>query len=195
MNNIKTIEVIKPVLGLNVGDTLTRKDANSNFIGGEDKVGEGYMVSTHLSVSPSTVEELAAFKVTEWFMSKKDYRDLLRKQEEKINATYTRTTYNCLDCVVADLKNELEYTKKELEYERNRANKHMEFIPAIKNTKARLNLIEKRIDTKINEFAMNLEKVNKVLELGLADDSFLPQVKESVVVFSNMVDLLKKLKA
>jgi len=195
MNNIKTIEVIKPVFGLNVGDTLTRSSAEDNFVHDDKAIGDGYVASKYLSIDKDAKINWDSFQTIEWFMSKKAYKALLKKQEEEFNKDYTCTTYNALDYVVTDLQDRLKYVESELEYERYRANNYAALIPSIRKSQSRLSLIEKRIDTKINEFSVNLEKVNKVLELELADDSFLPQVKESVVVFSNMIDLLTKIKA
>ena len=69
MNNIKTIEVVKPVFGLNVGDRLNKDLTDGNFYLAEGCNGEGYSFTRMVSVKSDSVDK-ENFKVVEWIAEK-----------------------------------------------------------------------------------------------------------------------------
>jgi hypothetical protein len=202
MSNIKTIEVIEPIFGLNVGDTLTRLDENSNFTNTSELVGDGYMVSNSVSLVSDIIEGANAFKVIEYF-------DEPVKEESKCKCT----TYK-------DLKNELSMYKDLYEYSLDSNGKLQSIIDdrqEVVNQKC--NVIESlkielqnsrdvirelreivgkrgnRIDSKLLEFEKQLLDTSKDLEKELISGERLEKLSESYTVFYNMIDLLKKIKA
>ena len=66
MNNIKTVEVIKALPGLEVGDILTRNDGNSNFELNVEEITETYSAKRHISISQTLLNK-EEFKAIEWF--------------------------------------------------------------------------------------------------------------------------------
>lgn len=66
MKNIKTLEVISELPGLEVGDTLTRKDSDSDFVLNVETVTEAYTAKRFISLSPSLINK-DEFKAIEWF--------------------------------------------------------------------------------------------------------------------------------
>jgi hypothetical protein len=169
MSNIKTIEVIEPIFGLNVGDTLTRLDENSNFTNTSELVGDGYMVSNSVSLVSDIIEGANAFKVIEYF-------DEPVKEESKCKCT----TYK-------DLKNELSMYKDLYEFS----------LESNDELHDKLQKLENRIVTKRKEFEEKLESLSKSLssEIGLISGETLEKLSEAYAVHYNMIDLLKKLTA
>jgi hypothetical protein len=147
MNNIKTVEVIKALPGLEAGDTLTRKDGDSNFELNIETITEDYSAVRHISISQSLLNK-EEFKAIDWFEKR-------TPNKEKI----------------ASLEKELYLTSKRLE------------------------LIEKRIDSKINEFEKEFNRVENNFADGMYFGEAEQWADESMTVHYNMIDLLKKIKA
>lgn len=66
MNNIKTVEVVKALPGLEVGDTLTRLNADSNFELRVETVTDSYTAKRIISISETLLNK-DEFKAIEWF--------------------------------------------------------------------------------------------------------------------------------
>lgn len=175
MSNIKTIEVIEPIFGLNVGDTLTRLDENSNFTNVSELVGDGYLVSNSVSLISDIIEGTNAFKVTEYF---KDQEQVICQSECECKPKCT--TYK-------DLKNELSMYKDLYEFS----------LESNDELHDKLQKLENRIVTKRKEFEEKLESLSKSLssEIGLISGETLEKLSEAYAVHYNMIDLLKKLTA
>lgn len=75
MSNIKTIEVIKPLTGLEVGDVLTRSSNEYNFELDVETAGEvigvPYTAQRFISLSESLIN-IDEFKAIEWFEDKEE---------------------------------------------------------------------------------------------------------------------------
>lgn len=66
MNNIKTVEVVKALPGLEVGDTLTRLTPNDNFELRVETVTDTYTAKRVISLSETLLNK-DEFKAIEWF--------------------------------------------------------------------------------------------------------------------------------
>ena len=86
MKNIKSVEVIKSLTGLEQGDVLTRKDSNSNFELNVETVTETYSAKRFISLSEELLNK-EEFKAIEWFTPKitnKQARERLEILETRI---------------------------------------------------------------------------------------------------------------
>jgi len=81
MKNIKTIEVTSQLPGLEVGDTLTRKDSESNFELIVETVTDNYTAKRYISLSPSLINK-DEFKATEWFETIKTNKQKIAELEK-----------------------------------------------------------------------------------------------------------------
>lgn len=171
MKNIKTIKVIEPIFNLNVGDTLTRLDENSNFTNVSELAGEGYLVCNSISLDPDVIGGLESFEVSEYFVAPK----------KKITKDY-----------VESLEKELFLAK--LMYE-----KALDLLAESEgvgyNQSKELEKITKRIDTKLEEFIAETKKLDKTLANEFLSGERMEWADEASTVYYNMIDLLKKLKA
>lgn len=89
MNNIKSIEVVNPVYGLNVGDVLTRETSEDSFSFSAEHVGEDYTYSRSISLSPSLITK-DDFVAIEWFEQKKTKRQIIEELEQKLTDSIER---------------------------------------------------------------------------------------------------------
>lgn len=69
MNNIKTIEVVKPVFGLGVGSQLTRANDALPFEFKSETISDGFASTKSVSISEESVNR-DSFKAIEWFAEK-----------------------------------------------------------------------------------------------------------------------------
>lgn len=69
MNNIKTIEVVKPVFGLGVGSQLTRANDTLPFEFKSETISDGFTSTKSVSISEESVNR-DSFKAIEWFAEK-----------------------------------------------------------------------------------------------------------------------------
>ena len=69
MNNIKTIEVIKPVFGLEIGDRLSRVNSGDNFEISSEVITDSYTKKKEVSISESCINK-DEFKAVEWLNEK-----------------------------------------------------------------------------------------------------------------------------
>jgi len=72
MNNIKTVEVTKPIYGLEIGDTATRNNNTDTFVFNSERVGNGFTRNNRTEITEDYLLD-EYFQVTEWFESKLDY--------------------------------------------------------------------------------------------------------------------------
>jgi len=200
MSNIKTIKVIKETMGLLPGTTLSRMDNTKDFFNIEDCVGEGYLISTSMVVSPNSVTD-EFFEVTEWFDPIKDPKS---KQEPKL--TYKQLAnelkmYIDLHDLQLETISELSNTINDLNSKAQ--SQHDDIYSLIKEVTKSRNIINKRdnrIDSKLIEFKIELDNISKQLELNKIDGrdisgERLEMLSESYIVHYNMIDLLEKIKA
>lgn len=173
MSNIKTLEVVSALPGLEVGDTLTRADSNSNFELNVETITEDYTAKRNIEVSPSLINK-DEFKAIEWFTPYKSNKQIIADLKERVEELKAAN----------DLTNELYYTslknRTALSYEND-------YLSRIKN----------RIDAKLEEFE-NKEKciLNMFYEGGnIFSAETTEELDQAQLVYSNMIDLLKKLKA
>jgi len=160
MNNIKTIEVIKPTLGLNVGDTLSREDANSNFTHKSEVIGDDYSSTSSISVSENYID-IDNFRIIEWFSMPMESVDLM----------------------YSDMKDEIEKWKSEY----YKLNDNLDLY------KERIDLINKRVYTKIEEYKQKLSELDKEMNDKFISGESIEWADEAFTVYHNMVELLEKI--
>lgn len=164
MKNIKTVEVIKALPGLEVGDTLTRKSSEFNFELDVETVGDvngnPYTAQRFISLSAPLINK-DEFKVIEWFTPKTVYN------KSKV-----------LEAEIEILNDQLKYIEK-----------------AFYETTENYSKLLLNIDAKLDEFEEKLDKVKEVTKIEYNRTGVLPRnADEATTVFTNMIDLLKKLK-
>jgi hypothetical protein len=86
MSNIKTVEVIKALPGLEIGDTLTRVNKQDNFELNVETITDTYSAKRVISISESLLNK-QEFKATEWFSDRNTY------SKEKINQMQSQIDY------------------------------------------------------------------------------------------------------
>lgn len=82
MNNIKTVEVVKALPGLEVGDTLTRLNADSNFELRVETVTDSYTAKRIISISETLLNK-DEFKAIEWFNPIKTNKQRIEELEKE----------------------------------------------------------------------------------------------------------------
>jgi hypothetical protein len=80
MNNIKTVEVTKPIYGLEIGDTATRENNTDTFVFSSERVGNGFTRNNRTEITEDYLLD-EYFQVTEWFESKLDYTQKSVREE------------------------------------------------------------------------------------------------------------------
>jgi len=121
MNNIKTIEVVKPLTGLEAGDVLTRMDNQSNFELDVEEVTESYSVKRHISISQSLLNK-EGFKAVEWFNKIKTNREIIADltAELALHKEMKDQTADRLKLITSRIDEKLkEYQSKYSEIDRN----------------------------------------------------------------------------
>jgi hypothetical protein len=84
MNNIKSLEVIKPAYGLKVGDILSRTSGDSAFSIVVEEVGDGYEYASSVSLSESLINK-DHFKAIEWFETRLTNKQIITDLENKVS--------------------------------------------------------------------------------------------------------------
>lgn len=82
MNNIKTVEVVKALPGLEVGDTLTRLTPNDNFELRVETVTDTYTAKRVISLSETLLNK-DEFKAIEWFKPIKTNKQRIEELEKE----------------------------------------------------------------------------------------------------------------
>lgn len=82
MNNIKTVEVVKALPGLEVGDTLTRLTPNDNFELRVETVTDTYTAKRVISLSETLLNK-DEFKAIEWFKPVKTNKQRIAELEKE----------------------------------------------------------------------------------------------------------------
>lgn len=82
MNNIKTVEVVKALPGLEVGDTLTRLTPNDNFELRVETVTDTYTAKRVISLSEALLNK-DEFKAIEWFKPIKTNKQRIEELEKE----------------------------------------------------------------------------------------------------------------
>jgi chromosome segregation ATPase len=191
MNNIKTIEVVKPLTGLEVGDVLTRNDSNSNFeldieVAG-DLLGVPYTAQRFISLSASLLN-IDEFKPIEYFEDPEprkkfklgDYAVKLEEQIDELSESvmfHNKENYE-LKKVISALKDDLASEMK-----------------CTSNLKENLDRLYNRVDEKLKEYTEKELQYKEELEDRFISGERVEWADEALTVYTNMIDLLKKLVA
>lgn len=107
MKNIKAVEVIKALPGLEIGDVLSREDSNSNFELNVEEITKSYSAKRHISLSQSLLNK-DEFKAIEWFVQKPSYIARLEAENKEMASVLNKYESRIAEKIT-------EYTKKENE--------------------------------------------------------------------------------
>ncbi len=143
MNNIKTVEVIKALPGLEVGDTLTRLNADSNFELKVETVTDTYTAKRIISISESLLNK-DEFKAVEWFNPIKTNKQRITELEQE-NA-------NLRDKIVASIERECIELKKEEQLDTVLKRIDTKIVDYTKES----SIIEKKLDS--NRYSQDYEE-------------------------------------
>jgi hypothetical protein len=128
MKNIKTVEVIKALPGLEVGDTLTRKSSEFNFeldvetVG--DVNGDPYTAQRFISLSAPLINK-DEFKAIEWFTPKVVYNKSKAFELEKevdFLKEQVSITYKKYDKLMTNIESKITEFNSKLEKEKEFTN-------------------------------------------------------------------------
>ena len=96
MNNIKTVEVVKALPGLEVGDTLTRLNADSNFELRVETITDSYTAKRIISISETLLNK-DEFKAIEWFNPIKTNKQRIEELQLKLDTILKRIDTKIVD--------------------------------------------------------------------------------------------------
>lgn len=200
MSNIKTIKVIKEIIGLTIGATLSRTDSNSNFELEDNRIGEGYLIQNSVSISPDIIRD-EYFEVTEWFEAPapaESKKLSSTKQLRQENNVLTKEVYYLKDDIIF-LNNEIKELRETVAFHKSFSESLNQCIDKIKDERAFKKTytdgVLSRISTKLAEYRKEFNAVANELELTTTSGERLEKLSESYTVFYNMIDLLEKVKA
>lgn len=167
MNNIKTIEVVKPVFGLNVGDRLNKDLTDGNFYLAEGCNGEGYSFTRVVSVKSDSVDK-ENFKVVEWIEPK----PLTNRQR------------------IEQLEGQLKDAEENMELGQKN---YTAILKENEEMLALLTKIDKRIQYKRDEYSKKVQELDKELADKLLCGERIEWADEALTVYANMLELLDKI--
>ena len=150
------------------GDVLTREYGHDNFVLNESTIGEEFSSNRTVSLSPSLINK-DEFKAIEWFVDK----DMHKKNK------------------VAKLKEEISALNAELDGAYKGWIRDVEKLEADAAGKQKM---EKLIDEKLEEFNIELEKAKMILNKENIGAMEVEAENEKLVVYTNMIYLLKTIK-
>lgn len=115
MKNIKTIELTKPVFGLQAGSVLTRLDNESPFEYKDENVGDSFVSTRHVTVGASMINNSFA-KAIEWFEPRRRAREVIEELKEKVSLVSKENEMLLSDVKkYSQLLNRIETKKSEFE--------------------------------------------------------------------------------
>ena len=169
MKNIKSIEVIKEIYGLEVGDILTRKDGNSLFeIKEQMNYEDGGTMLRSISLSESMISK-DYFKTIEWFEN-------IETNKQKI----------------ARLENTVDSLRRELD------TLQMNYDILEKNSMSLFYSVEKTIDIVSTEEAYYMNRAKHLEDLAKNDDgknsAITSAIKEEHTVIANVLQFISKIR-